>query len=169
MAQASDNHEGDAVETARARQAEMYGEPLNALVGRVSSGLGLTQRQVADVLGLSAPMLSQLVGGRRVKIGNPAVVSRLGSLLDLAERAPGMTREALTEALDDVRAARPTLTSSAGTAQVSGGAAASSDTRGAALAELRGLATSEQLAAVATLCGPAAPQLAALLREAAGQ
>ena len=65
--------------TARARelQRNWYGEPLGALFRRLIDDLGLNQARLAGVLGLSAPMLSQLMSGQRAKIGNPAVVQRV--------------------------------------------------------------------------------------------
>ncbi|MFI6677658.1 hypothetical protein [Kribbella sp. NPDC050470] len=69
------------------QQTELYGEPLGELVRRVVGPLGLTQGGVAQVIGMSAPMLSQLMSAQRVKIGNPAVVSRLKALDDLAHLA----------------------------------------------------------------------------------
>jgi transcriptional regulator with XRE-family HTH domain len=68
----------------REHQAAIYGEPLRAVFDRVGEHLGLTQARVARILGLSAPMLSQLAGGHRVKIGNPAAVQRLQALVALA-------------------------------------------------------------------------------------
>ncbi|MFI2187206.1 helix-turn-helix domain-containing protein [Streptomyces sioyaensis] len=72
--------------TARARelQRSWYGEPLGALFRRLIDDLGLNQARLASVLGLSAPMLSQLMSGQRAKIGNPAVVQRVQALQDLA-------------------------------------------------------------------------------------
>ncbi|GAA4953472.1 hypothetical protein GCM10023238_19920 [Streptomyces heliomycini] len=72
--------------TARARelQRNWYGEPLGALFRRLIDDLGLNQARLAGVLGLSAPMLSQLMSGQRAKIGNPAVVQRVQLLQDLA-------------------------------------------------------------------------------------
>ena len=69
------------------QQVELYGEPLGEVVRRVTSALDLTQGGLAQVLGLSAPMLSQLVSAHRVKIGNPAVVSRLRAVSELADAA----------------------------------------------------------------------------------
>jgi transcriptional regulator with XRE-family HTH domain len=69
------------------QQTELYGEPLGELVRRVAGPLGLTQGALAQVIGLSAPMLSQLMSAQRVKIGNPAVVSRLQTLDELAHLA----------------------------------------------------------------------------------
>ncbi|MBW4721492.1 DNA-binding protein [Saccharothrix sp. SC076] len=61
----------------------MYGEPLGVLVGRIADQLGLTQARIGGVLGLSAPMISQLASARRVKIGNPVAVQRLQALVEL--------------------------------------------------------------------------------------
>ncbi|MEV2201086.1 DNA-binding protein [Streptomyces fradiae] len=72
--------------TARARelQRSWYGEPLGALFRRLIDDLGLNQARLAAILGLSAPMLSQLMSGQRAKIGNPAVVQRVQALQELA-------------------------------------------------------------------------------------
>jgi hypothetical protein len=69
------------------QQVELYGEPLGEVVRRVTAALGLTQGGLAQVIGLSAPMMSQLVSAQRVKIGNPAVVSRLRAVTELADHA----------------------------------------------------------------------------------
>lgn len=76
------------------QQTELYGEPLGDLMRRIGGTLGLTQARLAEAIGLSAPMLSQLMSGQRVKIGNPAVVSRLHSLDLLVKR---VTEEGLEE------------------------------------------------------------------------
>lgn len=79
----------------RAAQADIYGEPLGDILGRCARVLGLNQSQLADVLGISAPMLSQLVNARRVKIGNPVAAQRLQVLhdaVDAVERG-GLGRE----------------------------------------------------------------------------
>lgn len=65
------------------QQQELYGAPLASVVFSLTSTLGLSQADLARVLGLSAPMLSHLVGGRRVKIGNPVVGARLTQLRQL--------------------------------------------------------------------------------------
>lgn len=67
-------------------QAELYGEPLGIIVRRCVQTLGVTQARMASLLGISAPMLSQLVNGHRVKIGNPAAVARLQAAYDIAGR-----------------------------------------------------------------------------------
>lgn len=72
-------------ERGRAAQVEMYGEALGDLVRRVAGRLGLTQSRTATILGLSPAMLSQLMSGQRVKIGNPAVLERLHALVALGD------------------------------------------------------------------------------------
>ncbi|SFN97018.1 MULTISPECIES: helix-turn-helix domain-containing protein [Actinomadura] len=67
----------DAVARNRALQTEWYGEPLGDRVRPLLARLGMSQSGLAGVLGLSAPMLSQLMSGQRAKISNPAVLHRL--------------------------------------------------------------------------------------------
>jgi predicted transcriptional regulator len=74
----------EATTRARELQRSWYGEPLGALFRRLIDNLGLNQARLAAVLGLSAPMLSQLMSGQRAKIGNPAVVQRVQALQELA-------------------------------------------------------------------------------------
>lgn len=93
-----------------AQQRQLYGEPVKALVRRVSDELGLNQSAVAGVLGLSPAMMSQLVHAQRVKIGNPVAVARLQSLLGLAEEASTLSRQELQDRLAAIREARAQLT-----------------------------------------------------------
>ena len=94
-----------------ALQREWYGEPLGDRVRRLVVAYDCSQAHLADVLGVSPPMLSQLVNGRRAKIGNPAVLARLLMLErrvltpDVATGQPAALRRALSE----VRDARPTV------------------------------------------------------------
>lgn len=64
-------------EEGRQAQAALYGAPLGDILSRCGSKLGLNQSQLAVLLGISAPMLSQLVHAKRIKIGNPNAVHRL--------------------------------------------------------------------------------------------
>ncbi|MFA1541296.1 DNA-binding protein [Actinomadura monticuli] len=73
----------DTVARNRALQIEWYGEPLGDRVRPLLDRLGLSQSGLAGVLGLSAPMLSQLMSGQRAKISNPAVLHRLLAVEDL--------------------------------------------------------------------------------------
>ncbi|TCC34874.1 helix-turn-helix domain-containing protein [Kribbella sindirgiensis] len=95
------------------RQIEWYGEPLGDRFGRLLARLGLSQAQLAGVLGLSAPMLSQLMSGHRSKISSPAVLSRLLHLEAMVGDATWdeLPPDEQSRRLADVRAAeRSTLT-----------------------------------------------------------
>jgi transcriptional regulator with XRE-family HTH domain len=102
------------------QQTELYGEPLGVLMRRVGGTLGLTQKGLADTIGLSAPMLSQLMSGQRVKIGNPAVVSRLHSLDELVARVveSGLGDEEIAAELDQIRGSTGAFTKSVPTANI---------------------------------------------------
>lgn len=92
-------------ERGRAAQVELYGEALGDLVRRVAGSLGLTQSRTATTLGLSPAMLSQLMSGQRVKIGNPAVLERLHALVALGEQtsAQQLAPTDVDERLDQIR------------------------------------------------------------------
>lgn len=97
-----------------ARQRELYGEPLGSRFDRVRRAFGISQARLAAVIGLSAPMLSQLASGQRAKISNPSVYARLLRLEQhaaAAREAPDAAgRERLQRALEEVQASQPTLT-----------------------------------------------------------
>ena len=85
----------------RGRQRELYGAPLGDRLRRLTAELGITQGRLAQTLGVSPAMLSQLASARRVKIGDPAVLARL-QLLDHRcaagpPRGPGAIDALLTE------------------------------------------------------------------------
>lgn len=139
-----------------AAQTEMYGEPLGQRLGRLLTAYRVSQARLAGALGLSPPMLSQLMSGQRAKISNPAVFGRLVRLEELAAGvADPVVRDA---ALEEVRGSRPTLqTGQLGPPPPSGG-------DGAARA-LAGLFPGEVLRrSAAEVTDPA---LAALLRASA--
>ncbi|MGG5257922.1 DNA-binding protein [Phycicoccus avicenniae] len=135
------------------QQRTLYGAPLSELAAEATGALGLTQGRLAEVLGLSAPMLSQLLSGQRVKIGNPAVVHRLQAVLTLARQASGLPADAVATRLAQIRAEQPTLTGDA-----------ASDATAAARALARVVPADELLAAAGEV--RSAP-LADLLRQAA--
>lgn len=141
---------------ARELQRELYGAPLGEVGADVMKALGLTQGRLAEALGLSAPMLSQLMSGQRVKIGNPAVVHRLQSLVTLAQGASALSSTEVAERLTRIRSEQATLTGTAGAADADHDAAVRVLTASASPAELTA-------AADATT----APVLAGLLRAAA--
>ncbi|OYO25283.1 DNA-binding protein [Enemella dayhoffiae] len=89
------------VSQTRARQIELYGEPLQDVLGRCSRSLHLTQARMSELLGISAPMLSQLINGHRIKIGNPAAAQRLQWMIRIAQQVDqGVT--ALPAALEEL-------------------------------------------------------------------
>ncbi|MFR9673057.1 helix-turn-helix domain-containing protein [Streptomyces sp. TR06-5] len=95
----------EAAARARELQNQWYGEPLGTLFRRLIDDLGLNQARLATVLGLSAPMLSQLMSGQRAKIGNPAVVQRVQALQELAgEVARGdISAGDATQRMEDIK------------------------------------------------------------------
>lgn len=111
------------VEENIAAQRRAYGEPLSEIFGRFRTAFGLNQAGLAGVLGLSAPMLSQLNSGQRVKIGNPAVLQRVQSLSELAEQVAegAVDRHEVASRLEEIRNTSGQFTRSTSTALSSGG------------------------------------------------
>ncbi|GAA0902331.1 MULTISPECIES: DNA-binding protein [Streptomyces] len=95
----------DATARARELQRNWYGEPLGVLFRKLIDDLGLNQARLAAVLGLSAPMLSQLMSGQRAKIGNPAVVQRVQLLQELAGQVANGSVSAAeaTERMEEIK------------------------------------------------------------------
>ncbi|GAB2958161.1 helix-turn-helix domain-containing protein [Amycolatopsis acidiphila] len=144
-----------------ALQREWYGEPLGDRVRRLVVAFDVSQAYLAEVLGISAPMLSQVMSGRRAKIGNPVVLARMIMLERkclIPEVAAGR-REALLAALEDVKDARPTV----GRDNIP--VAAVADDR-LALAALREVAEDEDLGEAAKVLHEDFPAIADLLRRA---
>jgi hypothetical protein len=140
-------------------QTRLYGEPLAEIFRRVMAGFGIPQSRLAEVIGLSAPMLSQLASGRRTKISNPAVYGRLLQLDDLARRPDihGGDTAAREAGLAEVASARPSLTT-----RTAGGVDLDALTAG-----LAALAAPGVLRDLATACPD--PRLAEVLRQAAAK
>jgi transcriptional regulator with XRE-family HTH domain len=144
-----------------ALQREWYGEPLGDRVRRLVRAFNISQAYLADVLGISAPMLSQVMSGRRAKIGNPSVLARLIMLerkVFIPEVAAG-DPEAMKLAMEDVRESRPTV--GRDVLRVD----ASSDAN-AAVDALRNILSSDDLLAAAELVDEEFPELGDLLRRA---
>lgn len=151
----------------RERQRELYGAPLGDRVRRLTASLGISQARLARTLGISPAMLSQLVSARRVKIGDPAVLARM---LMLDQRCHGVRTppdpRAVDALLGEVARARwqwngPRTPVRRGPQRPSSG--------GTAAAALRGIAEPARLAAAAAALGPAFPELAEVLRQAASR
>ncbi|MDD7931665.1 transcriptional regulator [Actinomycetospora straminea] len=137
----------------RELQRRFYGEPLGDRLRRLLGALDVSQAALAAALGVSSPQLSQLMSGRRVKIGTPAVLGRLVLLEQAVARLGGgrpttPDRATVTQLLDEVRAAEPRAT------------AGSYDL-------LRTVAGPDELARAADTLDGGFPSLAGLLRRAA--
>lgn len=126
---------------------------------RLVVAFDVSQAQLAEVLGISAPMLSQVMSGRRAKIGNPVVLARLIMLerKTLTPEVAGGGKDALRDALEDVKNSQPTVTMD--TVPVRGDEAR-------VLATLRDVAEDEDLLAAATRLDDDFPAIADLLRRA---
>lgn len=148
----------------RRQQIELYGEPLGELIRRIGGTLGLTQARLAEAIGLSAPMLSQLMSAQRVKIGNPAVVSRLHAIDELAAQVAGgaLDPAGVPAALDQIRGATGAFTKSVPTANIGRPAGR------AVVRELqdlfRSVASAEEILRAADAIVAESPGLAELLR-----
>jgi predicted transcriptional regulator len=149
-------------------QRGWYGEPLGDLFRRLITALGLNnQVRLAGVLGLSAPMLSQLMSGQRAKIGNPVVVQRLQMLQELAWEVTEGTTGAMEAAarMDRIRTAAGTsvLSTTHSGAQRTAAATSREIVHGIQTV-LRSVAAADEIADAAGTLAPAHPQLAEFLR-----
>lgn len=160
----------------RSRQCELYGAPLGDRVRRLTAALGVTQARLAHALGLSPAMLSQLVSGRRVKIGDPGVLARLMLLDQRCAQGEPLAPADAEDLLGEVARARLQWTSPQATPappapqrpRALRARPAPPPTHQAAAA-LRSVAPPARLAAAAATLAPAFPELAELLRQAAGR
>lgn len=134
------------------QQIKLYGQPLSERFGAVVSAYGITQRRLAQVLGLSAPMLSQLNSGRRIKIGNPAVYERL---VMLEQRAGTSDIEQVLAAVEE---SQPVLS----TTQIQTGIHGESN----AVSALASVVPVAELESALAVLGPQTPTLAKVLELA---
>jgi predicted transcriptional regulator len=99
-------------QSVNAQQIEIYGERWADRFGRLLRAYGISQARLAAVIGLSAPMISQLISGQRVKISNPAVYGRIVELEEQLS-TPAMQSadpEQRAQVLADITASNPSLT-----------------------------------------------------------
>lgn len=154
--------------TARARelQRSWYGEPLGALFRRLIDDLGLNQARLANVLGLSAPMLSQLMSGQRAKIGNPAVVQRVQSLQDLAGQVADGSVSAVEAAsrMEEIKRSQGGSMLTSGQSASTGGAPTVRRVVREIQSLLRSVAAAGDIIEAADSLAPSQPELAEFLR-----
>ncbi len=151
----------DAVRRNRELQRKWYGEPLGDRVRRLVVAFRISQSQLAGVLGISPPMLSQVMSGGRAKIGNPSVLARLVMLerkVFIAGVAAG-NADAIGQALEDVRQSQPTV----GRDDLP---VFSSAREEIACSVLREVAEPQELQSAARLLASRHPELADFLRRA---
>lgn len=161
----------------RTAQVQLYGEPLEVTFRRLMTAFGLTQARLAGVVGLSPPMLSQLMSAQRVKIGNPSVVSRLQALSELAARVfagqvPPETVEPLLTEIQNSEATLTTRTQPVAPPGMSSGAlpgqtpeqAEAIASAGVVARVLNTVSTPDELAAAAGTLAHPYPALAEVLR-----
>jgi transcriptional regulator with XRE-family HTH domain len=89
----------------RAEQVRLYGCTIADVVADLTAALNVSQNRLAQILGISAPMLSQLATGHRVKVGNPVVLQkivRLQSVLPSLVDGSLAAEDALAALGDDV-------------------------------------------------------------------
>lgn len=154
-------------EDAWEQQRRLYGAPVREVVGRITSRLQLSQAAVARVLGLSPAMLSQLVTGQRIKIGNPLVLSRLQALHELASREPAPAGPELEALLRGVAESQTTITAPAapGATGPARGAVAGPDPGAETVRRLlRAVASGRDLDRAAAALDDVVPEVAAVLR-----
>lgn len=172
--------EPEAVRRNRELQRSLYGEPLGDRLRRVLAALEISQARLAQTLGVSPAMVSQLISGRRAKIGTSVVLGRLVLLEGRLAAAVAVRDDprALAELLDGVRDARPRFDVGfdVGFAVGYGDAMAGSTAVPAPrvpvgsvdeLAGVRAVAEAEELRRAAEVLDPTSPSLAAFLRRAA--
>ncbi|WP_205347215.1 helix-turn-helix domain-containing protein [Pseudonocardia broussonetiae] len=157
----------------RARQAALYGAPLGDRVRTLVTVLGISQARLARTLGMSPAMLSQLASGRRVKIGSPAVLARL-QMLDhrcaaVARPLPPAAVEALLAEVARAQLRWSPAAAGAPAPRPRPPAPGPGASRGSAADALRRVAAPARLAAAAAALGPGFPELAEVLRQAAGR
>jgi len=155
----------------RGRQRELYGAPLGDRVRRLTAGLGITQGRLAQTLGVSPAMLSQLASARRVKIGDPAVLARLQLLDRRCASGPPRARAAVDALLAEVAAAQLHWTGDTaptGSDAVRPAPEQVPSPRATPADALRAVAPPSRLAAAAAALS-AFPELAEVLRQAAAR
>lgn len=160
----------EAITRNRALQSEWYGEPLGDRFRRLLDRFAIPQAGLAGLLGLSAPMLSQLMSGHRAKISNPAVMNRLLALEELAAD-PALARMPSQEVQDRLARIRDEVSATTTSTRIrvtTAAEAVPASARGDAVSEiqalLRALASAAEIEAAAAVLEAEFPGLAEMLR-----
>ncbi|NGO81089.1 helix-turn-helix transcriptional regulator [Streptomyces sp. YC504] len=149
----------------RAVQRQVYGQTLDVLLRQLMMDLGINQVRLADVLGVSEQMLSQLINGYRAKSRDPGAGYRLQLLCELAEQvATGRVPAADTDiyVADIKRDPGTVLVPAQGRADAAGAAVKRAVRE--IQSSLRAVATAGDLLDAAELLDARHPELAAYLR-----
>ena len=143
------------------RQRAMYGQTWSDRLSRLLQAYHLTQARLAGVLGLSAPMVSQLMSGQRVKISNPLVYARI---VRLEEELPAVAGDParIAAVLAEMAAVAPILTTMTTSSPVQ-------HARPGAVNWLRTAGTSADLIALAVLARDRGAEVLAEALTEAGQ
>ncbi|MEP6560006.1 MAG: XRE family transcriptional regulator [Nakamurella sp.] len=160
-----------------AQQVEIYGERWADRFGRLLRAYEIPQAKLAAVIGVSAPMISQLISGQRVKISNPAVYGRIVELEKQLARPAMLSADPAARArvLAEITASNPSLTTRSTEKAVASATLTPdneqdrlADERRIGLVVLARAASSAELLAVAGAArGAGAEDLAGLLAAAA--
>lgn len=152
----------ETVERNRAAQREAYGEPLGEAFRRLMEAFELSQAGLARLLGMSPPMLSQLMNAQRVKIGNPAVLHRMQALDEVAEgvRSGELTDEQVSAALAQIQTSTGQWTRTEAHSAQSAEQVVVAGIRSL----LRAVASGQEIKAAAALLEGESPALAEVLR-----
>lgn len=150
------------VERKREAQREAYGEPLGEVFRRLMDAFALSQAGLARVLGMSPPMLSQLISAQRVKIGNPAVLHRVQAMEELAEsvRDGSVPGEQVSASLAEIQGSSGQWTRTEGHAGQASDQAVVEGVRNL----LRAVSSGQELKVAAAALEEAHPALAEVLR-----
>ena len=144
----------------RERQRDLYGTTLRTLVNQLTEDYRISQARLADTIGISRPMLSQLVSARRIKIGDMRAHTRLMILDQRRDLACELTERSEVDAIlaDVAQVQQPWPLCTCNRDGWSDGSATSL---------LQAVASSKQLAAAAERLQDEFPRIAGVLRRAA--
>lgn len=106
----------------RTLQAHLYGEPVDALLARAQPLIGLGERELAEVVGISTLVLATLRSAERVRAGSAVAVARMTRLSALLTRleAGEADPEDVPARLEEIRLTSPAQVPRARTVEFAG-------------------------------------------------